>query len=260
MHAETLNPPAKARKARVSVPLESGILELWVVSVAEGQPGAPKKYSEGCQHISILLPVSLVRKLEEFCARFHMSKTDALGIALNYCAMSEAEREAELREAAFELEALKKEMLGKDEELARLSAQLCALQQRAVCTIRSTEAEGVMAETRRLLHEGRMSPSALNFRINTMLRPFLDGKIPEGQKSEIRGFISSVQGAEIPSEKREKSRIELAEGQGKKLGATVLPAGPVFYDFTKKDEQKRDDAEYEKLMSAAEKSEGGGGN
>ena len=82
---------------------------------------ALKKYPEGFCRLDCIIPISLSRRLEEFCDKFHITKTDALHVAINYCAMSQAEREEKLRAVEFENGNLAK-------ELEEVKAKLASLQ------------------------------------------------------------------------------------------------------------------------------------
>lgn len=162
--------------------------------MADGTPGRPVKYVDGYDRVNLHVSHLLKMRLREFCSRFRLTQTEALEIAIHYCTMPQAERETKLRELAFELEAVKKELQGKDEELARLRAQLRALQQRASYTVRSAKADEILKSTREMLAQGRLSPKSLAFRCDEMLRPFLKEKIPDEQKQEIVAFISQATG------------------------------------------------------------------
>lgn len=79
-----------------------------------------KKYPHGFMRLDFLIPISMVERFNEFCDKFHLSKTDALHIALNYCFMSEAERETTLKQVEFQNEMLRKQNADLLEEVQAL--------------------------------------------------------------------------------------------------------------------------------------------
>ncbi len=148
-------------------------------------------------HLDFKIPVVLCKRFDEYLARFPMlTKTDVVTMSLEYVMMSKDEREARMRSAAIELEAVRKERDQLSEEVSRLTALLESYSAKPeLVQMRSIRAEQMMKSTRELLRTGELTPNALAFRAD-LLRPFIkDRTIPEEQKVEIAEFISEIQGA-----------------------------------------------------------------
>jgi len=215
-----------------------------------------RKYPEGFMHLSFLLPVSMVRTFEDFCEKFHISQTDALHIAINFCAMSAAEREQKLNVLAFECQGKDRIISDHEQTISRLNSRLATLEQKPVrIKTRSVELDKLVESTNSLLERGDLSKVALETRLE-QLRSFLsDSSIPDRQKDAVMKLMEKMRKTSVDND-AEQLRIKKAEAHGYKgaKGPDELPIA--FYDFTKSViEKKRGDSVFEELMNEADKKE-----
>lgn len=223
-----------------------------VFPVADGLPGAPKKYDEGVDRINGFIPTQLAKPFDDFCKLHHLYKTDVIVMAINYVIMAPDEREAKLRQALFLSENLQKQITELKEQNGKLNATITQLRAKPekVQPLQSLEAREFLERTREKLEAGKFSRQGLSFSLEHLRQFSINKNLPESQRAEIISFLEKT-GKFSVDDSEEQKEIRRAEAQGLKAREIAQPTTAV-YDFTKTEPvPKRTDDEFEALMGAA---------
>ncbi|MDD3897299.1 MAG: hypothetical protein PHU04_05705, partial [Candidatus Peribacteraceae bacterium] len=201
--------------------------------MADGLPGAPKKYLEGFGRINADIPNQLIRPLEEFCKKHNLTKTDIITMAINYVIMAPDEREAKLRQSLFLLDAARKELAEAKEANSKLQSTIAQLRAKPekIQPLQSIEARQFLESTKERIQKGDLSKSALLFRLEHLRAFSVNKSLPESQRAEIFLFLESTKHFQVDEKEMQKA-IRHAEAQGSRPHEISRPTIQV-YDFTK---------------------------